>query len=327
MSPEHGLRVAVVGATGLVGSEVVSLLAERRFPIGDLRLYASARSAGEEIEFSDRSIRVARLDGPISEVDVAFLCASTEVSRAVAGGLAESGALVVDLSPAPAVLDQTRLVLNAADARVAVGASRGCVLRLPDPFSRLLALPLMALAEKARVRRVIATLLAPASSRGRANVGRLSEETIDLLNLRETEEETAAQIAFRCVPEVREGAAARVEAETASLAGGGVAVSVSVVDVPTFFGQAASVSVELEAAIPVERVRQILRESPSLLLVEESDAVDTLDVIGADGISIVGLHESTAGPGWLQFWALSDNVRQGAALAAVSIVEGVLLTH
>lgn len=326
MSPERGLRIAVVGATGLVGGEIVGLLAERDIPIGELRLYASERSAGEEIEFRDRAIHVAKLEGSPAEVDVAFLCASTDVSRAVADPLAAAGALVVDLSPAPTAPDRARLALSAADARAALGASPGCVLRVPDPFTRMLALPALALASVGRPRRVIATLLAPASRAGKANVYRLSTETIDLLNLREGDEESPARIAFRCVPDVGGRDASRIEAETASLIGAAVPVSVHLTQVPVFFGQAASIAIELEAAPPLERVRQALRESPSLVLAEES-GVDTLDVVGADGILISELREGAAGSGWLRFWALADNVRQGAALAAVAIVEGVLLTH
>lgn len=328
MSVEPPLRVAVVGASGLVGAEVVSLLEERSFPAGELLLYASGRSAGEEVEFGGRLLTVREVERPMPPVDVAFLCATADLSRELGPALASAGAWVIDLAPGAPSADAAPLVLGAADARGASSGAGGGRVRLPDPFARTIALAIRGLASRARPKRVIATLLLPASAFGKEAVERLSEETVALLNLREGEAEREAAAAFRCIPEVGsdgEQLVERIEAEARLLSGGSVDVAVSAVRTPVFFGEAASISVELEPPLPVERAREALRETPSLLVPESGDEPkDTLEALGADGVSVLGLRTHGQAPGWLHFWALGDNVRQGAALAAVALAEALL---
>ena len=123
------LRVAVVGATGLVGHEILELLTEREFPISELHLFASERSAGEEVEFSGRSCRVKRLTPDLPEIDLAFLCAPAEISRSVAEDLAEAGTTVIDLSPAHRLREGVPLVM--AGWRPPEDLSRGVILSIP----------------------------------------------------------------------------------------------------------------------------------------------------------------------------------------------------
>jgi aspartate-semialdehyde dehydrogenase len=319
-------RVAVVGATGLVGAEIVSLLAERSFPVGELFLYASERSAGEEVEFVAERIVARRIEQPMPAVDVAFLCATSEISRDLGQSLADDGAWVIDL--APATPEAAALAVSAAEVRRSSGEAPGGIAHVPDPLARMIALPVRALARHALPRRVIATLLVSASAFGRESVGRLSEETVALFNLQEGDEKQTPVATFRCIPELvgrREGLAERVEAHVRLMLGPCADVVASVIRVPIFFGQAASISVELEPALSLERVREVLRDTPSVLIPEPGEEpTSTLDALGADGIYVIGLRQRGSAPAWLHFWALGDNVRQGAALAAVSLAEELL---
>ncbi len=321
---DRTLRVAVVGATGLVGSEIVSLLGERRFPLSELLLFASERSQSVSVDFAGETIDVRVVERPMPAVDVAFLCATMEVGAEIGPKMAAAGALVIDLAPGPGPF-----ALGAADVwNLPEGARR--LARLPDPLARMIAVPLIALRALAVPRRVLATLLVAASTFGRTSVDRLAEETASLLNFQQGEDRPDPEIAFRCIPgdAGAGGIAARVEDQLGALLGEELSRTASVVRVPAFHGQAASVSVELAGPVAFEAVRRALRESPSLLVAEPGGAApSTLDAVAADGILVTGLRHSEREPQWLHFWALGDNVRQGAALAAVSLAEGVLLRH
>jgi aspartate-semialdehyde dehydrogenase len=330
VSESRALRVAVIGATGLVGREVVALLGERSFPVGTLALYASKASAGATVEFGEESSPVDALPEQLQEVDVAFLCAPPEVNRSVAAGLAEDGALVIDLAPGGG--REAPLLLGAADLGAAPRTARGGLrVRIPDPLTRMIVGPLRALGAAMRPTRMIATLLLSASAFGRAAVERLSEESISLLNFREPQEEKSREGAFRCTPLVPGSAVAeRVSAEVAALAELSAPLALHVARVPMFHGQAAAVSLELPSPVRIEEVCRALRAAPSLLVTEgggESAALSTFDALGADAIHVVGLRRDDSDPCWLHFWTLGDNVRQGAALAAVSLAEGILLQH
>jgi aspartate-semialdehyde dehydrogenase len=328
VSAERTVRVAVVGATELVGAEIVSLLDERAFPVGELRLYGSPGCEGDELEFRGATMRVEKL-GANPEADVAFLCATAEVGETLGVALATAGTLTIDVSLNAPSDASAPIVLGVGDiAATDWRPSGGVLVRMADPLTRLAAVPLRALGALADLERVIATLLVPASAFGRKRVDRLGEQTIRLLNLREAEgEEPAMEIAFRCIPDRVSSVAStsnRIAAELARLLGGRPQVVARVVEVPVFFGQAVSLAVEVQSAVGVEEVRAALRETPSLLLVEGDQRLSTLDVVDTDGVFILDLRREVGAERWFSFWVLGDNVRQGAALPAVAMAESLL---
>jgi aspartate-semialdehyde dehydrogenase len=162
-------------------------------------------------------------------------------------------------------------------------------------------------------------------------VERLSEESIALLNLQEGEEGSAPQQAFRCTPLGAESrVSTRVSAEVAALGELSAPVALHVARIPMFHGQAAALSLELASPVEIDVVRGALREAPSLLVAGDegtAGAVSSFDALGIDATCVVGLRRDVRDPRWVHFWALGDNVRQGAALAAVSLAEGILLKH
>jgi aspartate-semialdehyde dehydrogenase len=329
VSDSRALRVAVIGATGLVGREIVALLGERSFPVGSLALYGSQASAGATLDFGEGARPVDALCEKQPEVDVAFLCAPPEVSRDVAPDLCERGALVIDLAPSD--VHGVPLLLGAADLGAVPRTARGGLwVRVPDPLTRMIVGPLRALgAAMPPPTHVIATLLVSASAFGRAAVEGLSEQSIAVLNLRE-EQGSACEGAFRCTPlAAKSPVAARVLAEVTALAKLSAPLALHFARVPIFHGQAASVSLELASPVELDKVQAALRGAPSLVVIGDdvSGVVSTQDVLGVEAIQVVGLRKDESDPRWLHFWALGDNVRQGAALAAVSLAEGILLKH
>jgi aspartate-semialdehyde dehydrogenase len=329
VSGARSLRVAVIGATGLVGREIVALLEERSFPVGTLALFASPASVGVTLDFGEEARPVNALPDELPEVDLAFLCASAEVSRGVAETLVDRGALVIDLAPRGA--DKASLLLGAADLGTVARMARGGLwVRVPDPSTRMIAAPLRALAAAMEPIRVIATVLLSASAFGRAAVERLSEESTALLNLQGEPAVGAPRNAFRCTPLAASSPVmTRVSAEVSSLVRLPAPIVVRGVRAPTFHGHAAGLSVEFGSAVEITKLRSAFRETPSLIVAEEgaNAAPSTLDVIGVDAIQVVGLSQEERDPRWAHFWTLADNVRLGAALAAVSLAEGILLKY
>ncbi len=330
MSESRALRVAVVGATGLVGRELVALLGERSFPVSTFALYASPASTGATLELGERTTPVDPLPAELPEVDVAFLCAPPEVSRDVAENLAEGGALVIDLARGD--FGEAPLLLGAGDLGSTPRTARGGLwVRVPHPLTRMIVAPLRALGAVMRPTRVVGTLLLSASAFGRAAVERLNEESIALLNLQEGEGGSALQGAFRCTPLAPESTvSARVSAEVGVLAELSAPAALHVARIPIFHGQAAALSLELASPVEIDEVRGAFRGAPSLLVAGDEvtgAAVSTFDTLGIDAMYVVGLRRDERDPRWLHFWALGDNVRQGAALAAVSLAEGILLKH
>lgn len=323
------LTVAVVGATGLVGREIVACLAERQFPVGQLVLYASDRSAGEKVDFGERSITVQRLPRELPTIDVAFLAGPAEVSRRVAEELVGADALVIDLSPfsrsQPGVAMTT--IGWRAPIRSPEEGGRGMLLALPSALGLLIALPLHPIAALSPIRRVVATALVSASALGRRGLEELSSETVALLNAQESESEGRA---FNCIAERRgdEGAerslGAEAERDVRRLLGIDVPVAVAAVQTPTFHSHGVSLSVETESPIAPQALRQALRTAPSIVLEEEP--TNTRDAVGSEAIHVGGLRFDPD-PRWVHFWAAGDNLRQGGALAAVAVAEAVAETR
>lgn len=324
------MRIAVIGATGLVGREILDLLAERGFPVSELHLYASETSQDQEIEFGNESHSVRRLPPVMPEVDLAFVCATAEVSRAVTADLVARGITVIDLTRAHRGDDSVPLVL--AEWHPAEQTPRGIVLSIPNPLTVLLAHPLRAVGNLSPLRRVITTAFLSASAFGRGAIEALSKETVALLNGREAEIEGRLPLAFNCRPEdpgcVEEAASVTSEEtvrDLRRLLGSEVAVAVNVVRIPIFHGLGAAVSVESEAPISLEALGGALREAPSILLDEiRRPPTSTRETIGSEGLHVGGLRADSQDSRWIHFWAAADNLRLGAGLNAVAVAEVVL---
>lgn len=327
-----GLRVAVVGATGLVGAEIVNVLAERQFPLTELRLYASDRSAGDTVRCGTLDCRVELLDqARFTDVDVIFL-AAPEAASAAAGRMADAGAVIIDTTQRYVADDTIPLVVPEVNAD-AVTAGRGPrVLASPDPVGIALAVALAPLQAAAGLRSVVATTYEPASTSGRAGVEELQRETVELLHGRSPGHEVFPQrLAFNAVPHIGDlpaGGASSAEDLAARalrrlLSVPALAVSLTRVRIPTFFGVGVALTAELGRCLDAAEVREILRAAPGCLLVPESGAGEYLtpaDTVGEDAVCI-GRVRTADEPPRLSLWLTIDNLRKGSAVNAVQIAE------
>ena len=312
-----GLRVAVVGATGLVGREILALLEERRFPVAELVAFASEGSSGDSISFADGDVAVHEVPSSWPRFDLAFLCATAEVSRRAAGALAAGGAVVIDVTAAHRDAKEATLALpgEGLDPKTSI-------VSIPHPSTTLLVSLLRPLVSHLRIRRVVATALLSISSLGRDALDRLGTESAELLNGQTPDEER--QVAFDGGPEPRDGdrfLAAEVRRDASRLLGVDLALSFSAVRVPLFFGQGLSLAIEAEEPIDVAEAESWLRAAPSLILDPDATATTIREAAGGEAVHVAMIRVDPTDRRWLQLWATADNVRQGVALTAVSVAE------
>ena len=334
---EREYTVAVVGATGAVGSELLRILDERRFPVRDLRRFASERSAGTFIETERGETRVELLDAEgFGGVDLAFFCAGGAISAEYAPLAVDAGAVVIDKSSHFRMEPSVPLIVpevNAAD----LATRESGIIASPNCTTIPMVVALKPIADAVGLRRIIAASYQAVSGAGKRGVDTLSRETTNLLNLRAAEEEGASspfahRIAFNCIPQVDgfldDGATKeerKVILESRKVLHlDDLPIAVTCVRVPTFYGHAVALTVELEGALDAREAERLLRESPGIVLSESGDArpyPTPADVGGTDAVYVGRVRNDPSHPTGLQLWVAADNVRKGAALNAVQIAE------
>jgi aspartate-semialdehyde dehydrogenase len=324
------LRVAVVGAASLAGREIVSLLEERQFPLGELRLLGSLRTAGKEVERAGRTEKVALLGAESFDgIDVAFFAGGPALAGEHAPVAVAAGAAVIDLSSRFRLDEDVPLVVPEINsAAIAERRERGIVAN-PSSTAIALALVLAPLAAETGLRRVVVSTYQGVASMGQLGMEALSRETIELLNARGPRRTRfARRIAFNCVPQV--GAVEpggvtthelqAVEETRKILGNAGLAMHVTAVRVPMFFGSALSIGVETEQPLGAAAAIELLRSAPGLVL--EEDAYPTpAEVVGSEATYVGRVRDDLSAENALALWVTLDNVRKGGALNAVQIAE------
>jgi aspartate-semialdehyde dehydrogenase len=334
---ERTYTVAIVGATGAAGGELVRVLEERAFPVETLRLFASERSAGELVSFAGDELRVELLDADgFRGVDLAFFCAGGGVSAAFAPLAVEAGAVVIDKSSHFRLDALVPLVVPEVNVADIAERGRG-IIASPNCTTIPIVVALKPIADAVGLERIVAASYQAVSGGGKRGVDALSRETVNLLNMRAARDDDEPsvfphRIAFNCIPQVDaflpDGATkeeAKVVAETRKvLHQPDLGVAVTCVRVPTFYGHAVALTVETGAKLDAADARALLREAPGVLLCGENDDPPyptPADVGGTDAVYVGRVREDGSHPRALQLWVAADNVRKGAALNAVQIAE------
>src|SRR5579885_2729562 len=314
MAAADALGVAVVGAAGLVGEEIVALLRERQFPLGELRLLGSVRTAGKVVEENGRRDTIALL-GPraFDDMDLVFFAAGPGIAGEHAPAAVAAGAAVIDCSSRFRLAEGVPLVVPEVNPeRIGERRTEGIVAS-PSPTAIALAV-------------VLEPLAAGGGLRG------LSRETLDVLNSRGTRRSRFARpIAFNCLPQVGElepGGWTTHELRTAEevrkiLDAPTLGIFVTAVRVPTFFGTGLSVTVETEEPLGAAAATALLRGARGILVHESpADAYPTpTEVAGSDATHVGRIRDDPTVEHGLGLWIAIDSVRKGAALNAVQIAE------
>jgi aspartate-semialdehyde dehydrogenase len=327
------LVVAVVGATGAVGRQMLSTLAARRFPVKRLVALASARSTGVQLEFAGGHVKVEQLSpSSFRGVDVALFSAGASVSREFAPLAAEAGAVVIDNSSAWRMDDECPLVVPEVNAGAAAHRPKGIIAN-PNCSTIQMVVALKPLHDAAKIRHIVVSTYQATSGKGHAAVEELLAQARAVLDGHEPEGKVfPGSIAFNLISDWKAGEGDYSEEEWKMvnetrkiLADPSIGVSPTTVRVPVVNGHAESIHVQFRRAMPVAEAKRLLRDAPGVVLMDEPYAPgrhpQPLLASGTDGVYVGRVRADLAIPGALNMWVVSDNLRKGAALNAVQIAE------
>ncbi|MDH5739378.1 MAG: aspartate-semialdehyde dehydrogenase [Nitrospira sp.] len=331
---KSGYTVAILGATGAVGRETLEILEERKFPMIDLRLFASTRSVGEVMTCLGREYTVEELTDSSSfdGVDLAFISATDAISREYGHRLGAAGIAVIDDSAVFRMDDGVPLVVPEVNAAALHDMSRGIV-SIPNCTTTPLVMALKPLHDAAGVKRVVVTTFQSVSGTGAAAMDELMDQTKDLLAFRDvTAKVYPYQIAFNLLPHIGSFSEAgdcseevKIAKETRKILGvANLRVTATTVRVPVLRCHSEAINVELERPLKANEARAALAAMPGVIVYDDPLKKlypMPLDATGKDEVYIGRVREDESITNGLNLWVVSDNLRKGAALNAIQIAE------
>jgi aspartate-semialdehyde dehydrogenase len=328
------LKVAVVGATGQVGREILRTLAERNFPAGDVVALSPGRGGGQEVSFGDeRVLRVRGLDGhDFGDTDLVFFAAGEAASAAEAPRAAAAGAFVIDLSPRFRMEPDVPLVVPEVNAGTLTRSRKRRIVASPGSVATAVAVALKPLHALGKARRAVVTGFHAVAGAGKEAMDELWAQTRGVyVNEAPPAEQFPKQIAFNLIPQVgdinddgttKEEAA--IALELRKLVDPDLVAVATCVRMPVFIGDAAAVVVEFERPVAEKDAWAALREAPGVIVLdrrEEAGYVTPAEVAGEDAVYVSRLRRDLSVPNGLAFWCVTDTLRKGAALNAVQVAE------
>ncbi|HXF89048.1 MAG TPA: aspartate-semialdehyde dehydrogenase [Xanthobacteraceae bacterium] len=328
-----GFKVAVVGATGNVGREMLGVLAERSFPADEVVAVASRASQGVEVSYGDRILKVKALEHvDFSDVDICLMSAGSAVSKEWAPRIAAQGAVVIDNSSCWRYDADVPLIVPEVNADAAAGFRKKNIIANPNCSTAQLVVALKPLHDRATIKRVVVATYQSVSGAGREAMDELDRQTKAIYTLQDVEtKKFPKRIAFNVIPHIdvfMEDGYTKEEwkmvAETKKILDPRIKLTATCVRVPVFIGHSEAVNVEFEKPITVEEAREILREAPGCIVVDKREPggyVTPYEAAGEDATYISRIREDTTVENGLMLWVVSDNLRKGAALNAVQIAE------
>ncbi|MEG6507940.1 aspartate-semialdehyde dehydrogenase [Methyloligella sp. 2.7D] len=331
-----GYKVAVVGATGNVGREMLNILDERQFPADEVFAIASRRSVGVDISYGDKLLKCKALeDFDFSGVDFALLSAGGSISKEWAPKIAASGCLVIDNSSYWRTDPDVPLIVPEVNADAVAGFTKKNIIANPNCSTAQLVVALKPLHDAATIKRVVVATYQSVSGAGKEAMDELWTQTKGIYVTDQPEPHNfTKQIAFNVIPHIdvfMEDGATKEEwklmVETKKILDTKIKLTATAVRVPVFVGHAEAVNIEFEKPITADQAREILRESPGLLVVdkhEDGGYVTPVECVGDYATFVSRVREDSTIDNGLNIWVVSDNLRKGAALNTVQIAETVI---
>ena len=327
-------RVAVVGATGLVGQQMVACLAERNFPVGELLPLASERSVGRTVSFQGQDIHVQVLTADsFKGIEIALFSAGGGVSKEYGPIAAQAGAVVVDNSSAWRMDPQVPLVVPEVNPQAIAEYKRKGIIANPNCSTIQMVVVLKPIHDAARIKRVVVSTYQAVSGTGQNAVGELSAQVRALFNHQEIVKKVYPhRIAFNVFPHIDvflENGYTKEEMkmvlETKKIMGDdSIEVTATTARVPVFYGHSEAVNIETERKLTVQEARKLLADAPGVKVVDDPAKAlypMPVDAAGQD-LTLVGrIREDFSIPNGLNLWVVADNLRKGAATNAVQIAE------
>jgi aspartate-semialdehyde dehydrogenase len=338
-------HVAVVGASGVVGRETLSILAERDFPVASIKALASERSAGETVAFGDEELTIEALTPDAFDgVELAFFAAGGGVSREMTKVAAEKGAVCIDKSSVFRMDDDVPLVVPEVNGEALAGYGQRRLIATPNCSTIQLVQVLKPLHDAAGLKRVVCSTYQAVSGAGKDGVDELETQVRDLFNLRELSKKEVFgghRIAFNvlpCIPGsdafLDDGATQEeqkmIDESRKILKLPDLRIAVTCARVPVFNGHAEAVNVELERALSPDDARDLLGKTPNVMVIDDPSKhlyPTPEDATGEDQTLVGRIRTDSSVEHGLSLWIVSDNLRTGAALNAVRIAESLCAEH
>ena len=327
--------VAIAGATGAVGREMIEILEERRFPVSELIPLASERSEGERVEFNGKKLVVRRLTGDaFAGVDIALFSAGAERSLEFAPAAVKSGAVVIDNSSAFRMDPTVPLVVPEVNA----GAIAGHAGIIANPNCAVIGMVMATkpIHDAVTIKRIVVTTFQSVSGTGKNAIDELASQTVALLNFKDIETKVYPhQIAFNCLPHIDsflDNGYSKEEMKMVNetkkiMEDDSIQVTATTVRVPVFRCHSESVNIETVKNISADEVRAVLAGAPGIIVYDDPKRnlyPLPIDVAGKDEIYVGRIRVDESIPNGINMWIVSDNLRKGAALNAVQIAEHLI---
>ena len=335
-----GYRVAIAGATGNVGRQLLAVLAERDFPADEVIALASRASAGKEVSFGDdETLKVHDLaEFDFADIDIGLFSPGGAVSKVHAPRAAAQGCVVIDNTSQFRMDEDVPLVVPEVNGEAIADYGARNIIANPNCSTIQMVVALKPLHDHARIKRVVVSTYQSTSGAGKQAMDELFEHTRAIyMNAREEPRSFAKTIAFNVVPQIgpfdtdgATGEEAKMVRETQRILDPEILVSATCVRVPTFIGHAESVNVEFHDPIEEDEARELLQAAPGVAVVDrpfDGGYATPVDCAGEDATFVSRIRRDPTVANGLCLWIVSDNLRKGAALNAVQIAEDLIAHH
>lgn len=329
-----GYEVAVVGATGNVGREMLNILAERAFPVDEIVALASRRSQGTEVSFGDKTLSTEDLDQfDFTGWDIALFAIGSDATKKYAPIAAKAGCVVIDNSSLYRYDPDIPLIVPEVNPDAIEMYSNKNIIANPNCSTAQMVVALKPLHDRARIKRVVVSTYQSVSGAGKEGIDELWNQTKGIYVPGQEVEPSKfqKQIAFNVIPQIdvlMEDGTTKEEwkmvAETKKIVDASIKVTATCVRVPVFVGHSEAVNIEFEDFLDEDEAREILREAPGILVVDKREPggyTTPIECVGDYATFISRIRQDGTIENGLNLWCVSDNLRKGAALNAVQIAE------
>ena len=328
-----GYKVAIAGATGNVGREMLNILSERAFPVSEVVALASPRSIGQEVSFGDKTLKIKALDNyDFSDTDICLMSAGGDVSKVWSPKIGAQGCVVIDNSSAWRMDPDVPLIVPEVNADATAGFTKKNIIANPNCSTAQLVVALKPLHDRFGIKRVVVSTYQSVSGAGKDGMDELFDQTRAIFSAGEPKtKKFPKRIAFNLIPHIdvfMEDGFTKEEwkmvVETKKILDPKIKLTATCVRVPVFISHSESVNIECEQPITADEARTILRAAPGCLVIDKHEPggyITPHEASGEDATYISRIREDGTVENGLAFWCVSDNLRKGAALNAVQIAE------
>jgi aspartate-semialdehyde dehydrogenase len=329
-----GYKVVVAGATGNVGREMLNILAEREFPVDEIAALASRKSLGTEISFGDKTVKTKDLDTfDFAGWDIALFAVGSEATKIYAPKAAAAGCIVIDNSSLYRYDPAVPLIVPEVNADAIMGYKNKNIIANPNCSTAQMVVALKPLHDRARIKRVVVSTYQSVSGAGKEGIDELWDQTKAIYNPTDNvpPKKFSKQIAFNVIPHIDvfldDGSTKeewKMVAETKKILDPSIKVTATCVRVPVFVGHSESINIEFEDFLDEHEARDILRESPGIMVIDKREPggyITPIECVGDYATYISRIRQDSTIDNGINLWCVSDNLRKGAALNAVQIAE------